>query len=103
MTVSLYAHGPAKIEVGKFGMSLEEAKNTFLAMCEKFNLTPTKIIQKNHTITIRLPTTLGDDKDGLLSEVANIEDLHGDPPFVYSLVEEKIPEGEYVKTGWYND
>lgn len=39
----------------------------------------------------------------LLGAVANVMDLHGDPPDTYELKGDNVPAGAYIKTGAYND
>lgn len=101
MSISLYAHGTAQIEIGKYGGTLEQAKEKFIESCEKLNLIPT-ISEAINRITF-------DFKFGsknlhkFLSEMAIVEDLHGDPPDRYSLVQNYLDPGVYIKTGSYND
>ena len=102
MSVSLYAHGTATIEVGKYGMTLQEAKEAFLATATKHGLDPKKVKESPTEIMVEF----GWNDDGiqdLLHDVADVDDLHGDPPAVYTLKAEDVPEGEYVRTGSYND
>ena len=102
MTISLYAIGRAEIEVGKYGMTLEEAKAAFLKTCEDLNIKPQKIKKGGNKIVIYLP--FADKNHDLLNQVADVEDLHGDPPNRYVLESEAdVPQGGYVKTGTYND
>ncbi len=100
-TTSLYAVGPATIEIGKFGADLKKAKELFLAMCTKHKLEPEKITEREGQITIDFPFV--QECADLLHAVARVIDQHGDAPDRYILVEKTVPEGEYVKTGAYND
>ena len=107
MTTSVYAHGPAKIEIGKFGGPPDKAQAYVLEKAKSLNLT-WKI--KGNTIVFDY---VHDGMDSmysfhsktqqLLGQLANIEDLHGDAPCEYSFKENSVPEGTYVKTGVYND
>ena len=110
MTVSLYAHGAErlKIEVGRYGMSIEEAKAAFLKTCADAKVPPEKVAEKKGVVIIQLPFVTSNEEGkgvhGILNAVAQVADLHGDPPMTYTLVPHvEVPDGEYVKTGWYND
>lgn len=101
MSVSLYAHGPAVIEIGKYGMSLEDAKLSFEKTCEKHGVEIGS--RKINPKKIRFSLSNGD-LYALINELAKVADIHGDPPDQYTLdVFVDIPEGTYVKTGVYND
>ncbi len=103
MPVSLYAHGTAVIEVGKYGMNLNDAKNSFLETAKNIGLPDPKIKESKNSIVINF-RSLHSKLHDLLSAVADVEDLHGDPPDSYSLKgKQDIPAGEYIKTGTYND
>lgn len=105
MFVSLYALHMGKTEIGRYGMSLEEAKEMFLATCKKLEITPkevgaTVVNDDTESITIRLPFV--EENGDLLSELANIKDCRDDAPDRYQLVYQKrVPAGEYVQTGSY--
>jgi len=108
IVTSLYAVGPARIEVGKYGMPLQEALDAFSLTCESHNLKP-KITRKENKIFVAFDRTkdwseFHQDLANLLDEVANVVDLHGDAPDAYILASDRdIPENQYVKTGCYND
>lgn len=102
MSISLYAHGPAKIEVGRYNLSLEEACEDFLQLCKKHNIKVEKKLIDNGVKFIA-KNDLDKGLYKLLSEVADVMDLHGDPPNVYSLIEEKTLKERYYTTGSYND
>ena len=102
-SVSLYAHGTAIIEVGKYGMSLEEAKASFLATCEQLGLKP-EVKEKKRGIVFDFGRKIDRRLGELLVAVADIDDLHGDPPSQYTLRDQgEVPPGKYVRTGTYND
>ena len=103
MSVSLYAIGSAKIEVGQFGTDdVNVALSLFIEICKKVGIEPIAV----HTVSFgRLSVIFNfkDDLDRVLGAVAEVVDLHGDPPDEYILEHLAIPENEYVMTGEYND
>jgi hypothetical protein len=101
MGVSLYAVGPAKIEVGRFGMEMNEAKEAFLAKCAECGVKPDSVKEQKGKVIVDLPFKR--ENHALLKAVANVEDLHGDLPDRYILEDHYAPPGEYVRTGSYND
>ena len=100
MVTSLYAIGPSKIEVGKYRMELPMAIETFRKQCESVGCK----LEIGQYGAAAIADITGDTL-ALLQAVANIRDLHGDPPDRYLLVGETDLEwdAEYVKTGRYND
>lgn len=82
-------------------MTLGEAKAAFLATCAACGVVPSRIKEEPGKIYFVLPFKR--ENHELLREVANVEDLRGDPPDSYILEERHAPKGEYVKTGCYND
>lgn len=110
MNTSLYAHGPASIEVGKYGLPLDKAKEAFLKTVEEVGL-PYEVSEKKGKIHVSLYKPKSDKLKfnprkfaDLLFKVARVADLHGDAPDSYTLAQdEQIPEGQYVTTGVYND
>ncbi len=105
--ISLYAVGTAKIEIGKYTMSLEEAKDAFLAVCEKHDLTPSESVKKKEGVPVKIEFEFefrSEQLSALLGELANIEDMHGDPPNQYILIPDTgFAPNTYTKTGSYND
>lgn len=100
MSISLYAVGTADIEVGRYGMTLSEAKDAFLAVCKKHKCQAILLMEKKNVIRVHLK---GGDLYKLLHAVADVEDLHGDPPDTYELQNLDVPKGKYVRAGSYND
>lgn len=104
MSISLYAmNDTLPIEVGRYGMSLEAAKNAFLDVCKRFGADIERIECEDigRSINIRLPSNDKINKN-ILHKVAFVEDIHGDPPTAYTLTaNEDIPDREYVMTGSY--
>ena len=105
MSVSLYAIGPAKIEIGQYGYSLTRAKEIFLQICENFGIDVDEEIEDLSGVKFTLSNDikLHNNLGRLLCSLANVEDLHGDPPDTYILCENGVPDGVYRKTGTYND
>ncbi len=105
MAVSVYAVGTAKIEVGRYGSDdLYVAKEWFYTLCKKHKVKPqveARYSVEGKSMNIRLKG--GEGLHSLLSELADVEDLHGDPPDQYILQLDATPSGEYAKTGSYND
>lgn len=101
--ISVYAHGPAQIEVGKFNGSLPQAIAWFHTQVEKFDL---KVDVTTDGTTARF-SIKGHDFGAwakLLHEVANVSDLRGDAPDVYYLYDDCVLVYEgYTKTGVYSD
>jgi hypothetical protein len=103
MTISLYAHGPAKIEVGQYNMkTLQDAQNAFLETCRTCDCKPEGIKSTENKVIVNF-ADLDENLWKLLNQVAKVNDCHGDPPSLYTLVVQEVKEGEYVKTGSYND
>lgn len=101
MSVSLYALGSAKIEIGRYGMSLNDAYDNFLKTAEECGAIIEKVSIDTKTIKIKLDWD--GDNNKLLHKLAFVQDLHGDPPYRYTLEEETVHIGQYVQTGCYND
>jgi hypothetical protein len=104
--VSLYACNElSKIEVGKFGMPLTEAKNNFLTTVSKNGLAPKTIEEKDDKVTIRFQfenSEIYEKLENLIADVARVSVLRGNPPSKYCLVEEKkVKSGEYLRTNCY--
>jgi len=109
--ISLYASGSANIEVGKYTMTMEEAKEAFLKVCKQFNLTPKKNVKANKIVFSFSPTDINITFSelrkrliNLLTEIAYFGDLHGDAPDTYMLKsgEDYLPNS-YIRTGTYAD
>jgi hypothetical protein len=100
MSVSLYAEGQSDIEVGRYGMTLEEARNAFLKVVkETGNEVEGEIGRGNFRLEFNY-----EKNRKLLYKLANVNDLHGDAPTDYRLREiTDVPAGEYVRTGTYSD
>ena len=100
MVTSVYAHGSASIEVGKFGGSPEAARAWFAGVCEANGATATSRTQRDGVLV----ADVDDDTMNVLVAVARIADLHGDPPDIYTFESDAdVADGEYIKTGSYND
>jgi hypothetical protein len=100
--ISLIAQGSHFVEVGKYGTTLNEAKELFIAKLKAHDIKPVKITQRGKGILFTLPNDNAKNTK-LLKEVANIAQLSNNPPASYELVEEKIKEGSYEKTKFYHD
>lgn len=103
--VSLYAVAYAKIEVGRYGMSLRKAKESFLEAVARNGCVVRQVQETKSAVRI----SLAEGREGmranrkLLGEVADVLDLKGDAPSEYVLVTASAIEGEYIKTGMYAD
>jgi hypothetical protein len=102
LMVSLIAQGSHFVEIGKYGTTLNEAKELFLQKLKAHDINPIKITHRGKGILITLPKDNAKNT-ALLNEVANVAQLANDPPTSYELVEEKVKEGEYKKTKFYHD
>lgn len=100
--VSLIAQGSHFVEIGKFGTTLNEAKEIFLEKLKAHDINPIKITHRGKGILFTLPKDTAKNTK-LLKEVANVAQLSNDPPAVYELVEEKVKDGQYEKTKFYHD
>ena len=78
-------------------MSMEDAKTTFLRICDAFGVVPE--IRERADVTFTLPFSCGDPANyRILEAVANVDDVKSDPPNVYVLREVVMPaEVEYAK------
>lgn len=103
--VSLVANGTAAIEIGRYGMTLDDAKAAFLETCEKHSVkVKNQRLDGKGRITIHLEFGNYDGLVKILYELAHVCDLHGDAPTLYKLIEiTDVPPGNYIKTGSYND
>lgn len=105
MFTSLFARGTAKIEVGRFGGTLVDARKWFdeQITASGLDLAAVKVEEKGNVARYNLRGCKGN-TGGLLNAVANVEDLHGDAPDIYYLEEgAQVESGKYTKTGSYND
>lgn len=99
MVVALYGDGIA----GRFGMTLPQAKEAFLAKVKELGLEPVSIREVENDVTISFYNPrrrTGPPPWGKLRKLANEfsvrYDYDGDPPWEYNLtVEESPPEGQY--------
>lgn len=98
--VSLIARGSHFVEIGRFGTTLNEAKELFIGMLKAHDINPVKITHRGKGILFMLPMD-NVKNTALLKEVANVAQLSSNPPASYELVEEKIKEGRYEKTTLY--
>lgn len=102
MITSLYAVGPATIEIGKYGLPLADARARFVDTCEHHGAKIRKINETPNRVEVHLEWASSALCD-LLCDIAIVEDLNGDPPTTYILRTDGVAVGEYVKTGTYND
>ena len=107
MITSLYAHGAAIIEIGQYGMGLVNALATFVATCNDIGITAYKV-QKPNDDQVRVVFSCDTIKNRellikLIYKVAEVIDMHGDPPDTYTLKAMCEAPGQYTKTGTYND
>lgn len=107
MVSKIYAIGTAKIEVGVYGGSPDETKGFIMSILNKNGLIGESSIKEDGSIRITIPGLERVNREALVDVLyilANVEDLHGDAPDTYIITPScDIPEGEYVKTGSYND
>jgi len=104
--VALYACGCfSKVEIGRFGMSLEEAKKKFLNFVEKKELSLWKIEETDDKITVRFQIDNNETHqklENLITGLAKATTLHGKPPTKYYLIKESsVSSGEYLPTNSY--
>ena len=105
--VALYACSDfSKVEIGKYGMPLEEAKKHFLTKVEKNGLMPWKVDETNDKVSVKFQ--LGDGStceklENLITDFAKVSILHRMPPTKYFLVKEQlVNSGEYLQTNCYS-
>ncbi len=107
MSVSLYTQGSALIELGKYGMTLEEAKKQFLETAEKhgcknFIMKEEKVGNLGNCVTFRFERITADANDplwNLLHELGHSSGWCEYPPVIYILKLNEVPQGQYVRSG----
>jgi hypothetical protein len=103
MSISLYAECMSTIEVGRYGLSLQQAKDKFLEVVEKTGNLVKSIKEQEDNITITLKWDHMKNIK-LLYAIAIVNELHADAPDIYYLrANVEVPSGEYIKTGVYSD
>ncbi len=104
MSASLYVDDDSYFEIGKYGMTLQEAKKQFLETAELCGCTDFRVFEEIETeITFQFSFRHLDSLRNLLYAVANVGDLRGDPPFRYILkLNIEVPH-QYTRTGSYSN
>lgn len=103
MCVSLYAHGPTRLEIGKYGKDLYNAKRDFYDKCVRLGLeVEEKPAYRGYELRIvkgvNEEKTYDDKLQSLLYELAYVDDWKTSPPTIYMMHEEHVPEDGYIKT-----
>lgn len=100
--VVLNGIGTTSQTFGIFGGTLEDAKKKFLAICKKAKVEPIEVHEEEDKIVISF-AELDEDNWNILQAVTNETECGGDPPNQYVLEEFAVNEGDYCKTGAFND
>lgn len=108
MCVTLYAHGPVKLQVGKYGMLLNEARESFVNECNKLDLEfDCEHLYLGYLFKIRkseqhswkeYTTRL----ESLIHALSYVDDHRAKPPSVYEMNQEIVPDNDYIKVGVYD-
>ncbi len=102
MSVSLYANGKTLVELGRYGMTLQEAKKHFQETAEKCGCTKFSVQKEKTEIVFRFQRTSSDAKDPLWTLLHKFGKSSGwceYPPVTYVLKSYEVPEGKYIPTG----
>jgi hypothetical protein len=90
-------------EIGRYGLSIEEAREAFLKTVKDSGNEVEKESKRGSCIFFRLKWDFKLNQT-LLYKVAAVGDIHGDPAGQYYLEEtEEVSPGSYVQTGTWSD